>query len=93
MDIFNDQYRNHGDTILVSKHDSIVARSADRIIYHLDGKVVRDDFVIDPSPRDLREFSTSRFGQAIQKGEIHLSIREFGLETHMGVLREIPEVV
>jgi len=93
MDIFKGLNRNHGVTILVVTHDPTVARSADRIIHLLDGKVVRDEFVMDPYLQDLREFKASRLGQSIQKGETPLSIQEVGLVSHMEVLKEILEMV
>jgi ABC-type lipoprotein export system ATPase subunit len=93
MGIFKDLNRNYGTTVIVVTHDSSVARSADRIVHLLDGEIVRDEYVMDPYLQDLREFKASRLGEAIQKGEIPLSIKEAGLVSHMGVLKEMLRMV
>jgi ABC-type lipoprotein export system ATPase subunit len=93
MGIFKDLNRNYGTTVIVVTHDSSVARSADRIVHLLDGEIVRDEYVMDPYLQDLREFKASRLGEAIQKGEIPLSIKEAGLVSHMGVLQEMLRMV
>jgi ABC-type lipoprotein export system ATPase subunit len=93
MEIFKDLNRNYGTTVMVVTHDSSVARSADRIVYLQDGEIVRDECVTDPYLQDLREFKASGLGEAIQRGEIPLSIKEAGLVSHMETLKEMLRMV
>jgi ABC-type lipoprotein export system ATPase subunit len=70
IDLLNRLNREHGTTLLIVTHDRHVARSCQRILTMMDGRIIEEHRVRDSLTEDLRELARSDLGRCLASGGV-----------------------